>query len=491
MSWSSHLPATLAVGLGDPGLERQVLSALDGEPTVSDQQVSVARRCMTAGEVLACLRQGDADAAVVGTGLQGLGTDAADALRDLGMPVVVLVPAGGEEWWRGRLPAARLLSVGRTLDAAFLRRAVAEALREPQGSRLATRLRASTTGSPAGADVSSTRSGAAELKEPSLDGPTRRTPPASEPDSDGRLVGVLGPPGGPGVTTTAVNVAALLGQQASTLLIDLRVDAASVASCLDLDSRRNVYMLAYAAPQDAAGWQRAFDLEVQPLHPSSPQASVLAGLPPTLPGLRVGRPFVDILLREALRRWSFVVVDAGLIPLHGAMAGLESVVAGAAHQLLVVSGCDLVSLQRTQVSLEQLRGSEAVDQRLVLVANRHDARYHHDRAEIGRVLEAPVTALVPEDRAAAQRALRDQQPLVAGTPRSRTARAFAEVVGVLAEGKHVAPVQPPQPPQLPMHEQPGAAARERRRRWPSSAALPAIVGRFVGNLPSRPQARLP
>jgi len=487
VSWSSHVPATLAVGLGDPGLERQVLSALDGEPTVSDQQVSVARRCMTAGEVLACLRQGDADAAVVGTGLQGLGADAADALRDLGMPVVVLVPAGGEEWWRVRLPAARLLSVGRTLDAALVRRAVAEALRERQGSRLATRLRASTTGSPAGADASSSGPGAAEFKEPSSDGPTWPRPPAGEPTSDGRLIGVLGPPGGPGVTTTAINVAALLGRQASTLLIDLHVDAASVASCLDLDSRRNVYMLAYAAPQDAAGWQRAFDLEVQPLHPSSPQGSVLAGLPTTLPGLRVGRPFVDILLREALRRWSFVVVDAGLIPLHGAMAGLESVVVGAAHQLLVVSGCDLVSLQRTQVGLEQLRGSEAVDQRLLLVANRHDARYHHDRVEIGRVLEAPVAALVPEDRAAAQRALRDQQPLVAGTPRSRTARAFAEVVGVLVEGKQVAPVQPPQ---LHMHEQPGAA-RERRRRWPSSAALPAMVGRLVGSLPSRPQVRLP
>jgi len=285
------------------------------------------------------------------------------------------------------------------------------------------------------------------------------------------------------VTTTAINLAMLLGRRASTLLVDLRVGGASVAACLDLDSRRNVYMVGYAAPQDAAAWQRAFDLEVQPAHPSSSHGSVLAGLPPTLPGLQLGRPFAESLLREALSRWAFVVVDAGVIPLAGAPDGLERVVLGAAHELLVVSACDLVSLQRTQVALEQLQalGGQPAGQRRQLVANRHDAHYHHAGAEISWVLDAPLAALVPEDRHAAQRALSERQPLISVAPRSRAARAFTELASVLSDGSQPALIRP---------SQATVTQAGGRRRWLPVVGLPSAAGRWGASVSARAQARL-
>jgi len=475
MSPSRGLPPAVVVGLGDPSLERQVLAALDPDGSAADEQITITRRCMTAAEMLACLRQGEADVALVGTGLQGLGTDVADALRDLGRPVVVLAPPGGEDWWRQRLPAARVLAAGRTLDAALVRSAVADAVAAAPGVRPAGR---------------ATRASAGSVREhrASLSGPGVVNGPEA---AFGRLVGVLGPPGGVGVTTTAISVATLLGRVASTLLIDLRMGAASVASALDLDARRNLYMLAYAAPADAAAWQRAFDLEVQPLHSSSAQGFVLAGLPTTLPGLQVGRPFVEALLHEARLRWAFVVVDAGVIPLTGGLEGSERLVLGAADPLLLVSGCDLVSLQRTQVALERLRGigmeGDITDGRLMVVANRHDHRNHHDRVELGHVLEAPLAAVVPEDRAA-QRALRDQQPLVSVAPRGRATRAFLELGSVITDGSQVAPARS----RVIAGQPRGASGHPGGRRWRLSGVLPTMVfGRLVGSGRTRPQAELP
>jgi Flp pilus assembly CpaE family ATPase len=474
VSSSNGLPPAVVVGLGDPSLERQVLAALDPDASAADDQVTIARRCMTAAEVLACLHRGEADAAVLGTGLQGLGADVADALRDLGRPVVALVPAGGEEWWRERLPTARVVVATRTLDAALVRSTLAEALAAASGSRRRRAVRPSHT-PVAERGTSSTGPAVLERAE----------------GAGGKLVDVLGPPGGVGVTTTAINVAAVLGRMASTLLIDLRMGAASVASALDLDSRRNVYMLAYAAPADEAAWQRAFDLEVQPLHPSSPHGFVLAGLPTTLPGLQVGRSSLDSLLKEARQRWSFVVVDGGVVPLTGGVDGSERVALGAADQVLLVSGCDLVSLQRTQVALERLEGigigGDVANQRLLVVANRHDERFHHDRAELGGVLQAPLAAVVPEDRAA-QRALSEQQPLVSAAPRGRAARALADVASVVADGRQLAAASRRATGGRPR----GGMGTRGGRGWRLSGVLPSIVvGRLFGGAATGPQAELP
>jgi Flp pilus assembly CpaE family ATPase len=364
----------------------------------------------------------------------------------------------------------------RTLDAALVRSSLAEALAAASASRRSRGRAGRPSREPAGErDVASSGPALAERAD----------------GAGGKLVGVLGPPGGVGVTTTAINVAVALGRVASTLLIDLRMGAASVASALDLDARRNLYMLAYAAPADAAAWQRAFDLEVQPLHASSPQGFVLAGLPTTLPGLQVGRPFIEALLHEARLRWSFVVVDAGVIPLAGGLDGSERVVLGAADQLLLVSGCDLVSLQRTQVALERLHGigidGDPANPRLLVVANRYDERYHHDRVELGRVLQAPLAAVVPEDRAA-QRALADQQPLVSGAARGRAARALADVASTVADGRQLAPV----PPRGPGGRPRGGTGARGGGRWRLSGALPSVIlDRLFGGAPTRPQAELP
>ena len=98
-----------------------------------------------------------------------------------------------------------------------------------------------------------------------------------------------------------------------------------------------------------------------------------------------------------------------------------------AHQLLLVTGSDLVSLWHTRTALDQVERHLGVDrQTLNLVLNRHDARYHHPRAEVEWHLGTRVAAVIPFDHASAQRAIGEQRPLIAD-PASRAARSLLKL----------------------------------------------------------------
>jgi len=82
--------------------------------------------------------------------------------------------------------------------------------------------------------------------------------------------------------------------------------------------------------------------------------------------------------------------------------------------------------------LERLVGLER--QRVSLVLNRHDPRYHHSPQEVQWHLGAAVAAVIPFDYAAMQRATAEQRPLVLD-PASRAARALLVLAERLNEGK--------------------------------------------------------
>ena len=108
---------------------------------------------------------------------------------------------------------------------------------------------------------------------------------------------------------------------------------------------------------------------------------------------------------------------------------------------LLVTTPEIAALRRTHACLRLLQGLEFPTSKVQLVLNRHDARFHHGRAEVAWHLGAPIVGLIPFDHAAAERATAQQRPLVVDS-NSRASRALLS----LAEGIHTTrlrlPVEP-------------------------------------------------
>jgi Mrp family chromosome partitioning ATPase len=115
---------------------------------------------------------------------------------------------------------------------------------------------------------------------------------------------------GMGCTTVAANVAAALGRNLRTALVEADVLGPSFASALGLDPARNIYMVAHERPgDDASRWTQALASELQPLDPWSPAAVALCGIPRPSFKAALGEPFLGTLLEQLRLHSTFVLVD--------------------------------------------------------------------------------------------------------------------------------------------------------------------------------------
>jgi Flp pilus assembly CpaE family ATPase len=326
-----------------------------------------------------------------------------DQLDRSGLPVVVLVPDVDDERWRLRRgPVLRL-----DADADTIR----QALLAPRGDRLHVRPQ------PARAPVA--------LK-----------PADTREGSSSRVIAVAGGLGSPGRTTVAVSLAAALGATVPTVLVEADLGTPALAAYLDLDPSRNLCTLAHVVREDVHAWGAALADELQPLCSQSSSAVALCGPPKRELRASIAPGFVERLLAELERRYAYVVVDVGA-ELLGADAAAAShrVALAHAHQVLLVSASDLVSLWHTRVALDQLERQLSIERQSVsLVLNRYDPRYHHPREEVEWHLGAPVAAVIPFDHSGAQRATAEQRPLVVD-PSSRAGRALLKLAERVHEGK--------------------------------------------------------
>jgi Flp pilus assembly CpaE family ATPase len=227
----------------------------------------------------------------------------------------------------------------------------------------------------------------------------------------GAVLVVAGPPGSPGRTTLAVNLAAALGGAAATALVAADAGAPSVGAALALDLSRNACMVAHADPASGRDWDRAFAEELQPLHPDCAHGVVLCGAPtPELRGA-LTVPFLERLVGQLRRRHRHVVLDTGP-ELLGPGGALHRAALALADRVVLAAGPDVVSLWRARTALGLLREQLGLDPACVsVVVNRHDERFHHRRAEIEENLGLRLAALVPFDHAGAERALGDVRPM--------------------------------------------------------------------------------
>ncbi|HET6317223.1 MAG TPA: hypothetical protein VFG86_12245 [Chloroflexota bacterium] len=402
-------PVRVVVGLGDPERERRLLPAL---AEVDD--LRVVERCLSADQLLETVLAGRADVALVAFDLHRLGSAALADLDATRLPRVLLVRDPADPRWETQRSVVLPLEA----DADLVRRALAAAL---QGERL------TLNGTVREADRE-------KLEQ------EEHVEPAAEITSLS-TIGLCSGPGSPGRTTVAINLAAALGAVVPTVLVDADMVGPSVAAQLDADPTRNLYMVAHAEPDAGWEWDRAIQSEVQPLDRTrSPHADILCGVPkPDMRG-RISRRFVERLVQALQRRYRYVILDTGN-ELVGPEGSVHRAALGLAQQVLLVCSSDLVGLWRARTTLGLLQTHVQIGpERVALIVNRHDPRFHHGRTEIEWALSAATAAIVPYDHLGVERALAAQRPAVLG--RGGASKALLDLAERIHGGKVVLAPEP-------------------------------------------------
>ena len=411
----------LTAGSGQ-GWENDLVAALD-RPGSS---MTVVRRCVDIGDVLALAATGQAAVAIVSADLRRLDTEAVTRLRAAGVAVVGVHPAGDQ---RAR---TRLERIGITVvlpddagtDAVLT--AVRTALndlttwREPVGVS-----NPGTAIPPPGIP--------ADVEEP--DGPKPR----------GRVVAVWGPTGAPGRTMVATSLAVELSQfGVPTLLIDADVYGGVAASAFGLLDESPG--LAGACRMAANGrldlgaltalcWSLGDDLRL------------LTGIaradrwpevrPSAIPGVvgiaREMAPMTVVDCAFALEADEEISFDTMAPRRNGATLALL----GEADVVLAVGSCDPAGLERLIRGLAELADAvPAASPKVVLNRCRASVGSTDEAvAAVQRFAGATVIATLPEDRAATDRAWRRGVSLADAAPRS----ALRSAVRNLATSLHPVP----------------------------------------------------
>lgn len=401
--------------------EADLVSALDR----ADHGVTVARRCVDLGELLAAASAGTARAALLSAELRRLDRDAISRLTLAGVAVVGLVdPGDGNAETR-----LRQLGVTEVLPADAGPSAIAAALRAAADGLAETSVRF---------DLGDPGSALPRLGRP-------EPPPPQAPTGAGRTVAIWGPTGAPGRTTVAVGVADEASRMdVPTMLIDADVYGGVVAQFLGLlDESPGLAAAARAASGgslDAGALARA-------AWAISPTLRVLTGIPRAdrWPELRPSS--IEVVLDQAKTLAALVVVDCGFcletdeeLSFDTAAPrrnGATLAVLEAADEIVCVSGADPVALQRTVRALAELR--EALPGRTPhVVVNRTrpvvvpgDVR-HEIAGALQRFAGIGDPSFLPQDSSATDAALAAGRTLGEVAPHSALREAIRELAATLA-----------------------------------------------------------
>lgn len=386
-------PLRVLLAVGDPERERRLIEAFGEEGFV------IAGRALDAPTLVEQARE-PVDAAVASSDLHRLAPASLLAVRELGVPLLLLADLPGLERYRD---LAYLLPLD--TPPVEVRQALAEAVgRGP----LRTARRSTAQVIPDG------------LGE-------------GDEATAGRIIALAGGKGAPGATTIAVALAGALAQRGrDVLLVDADLRLGTVGAHLDLDPRRSLFTLAYGQRPDRDDWAQRLEEEVQ----DGPGFAVLNGIDREEQRAHVGSEVVIAALTAARRRYQEIVIDAGGIVEDLTLPAGEAALR-VAGRVLLVARPDLPGLWHARGALLALRDSLGVPaDRLALVLNRRAGREHYVAAEVERALAVPVLATVPRDERLVRRAVAEQLPLTLAGRRG-AAKAVRQLAGVLTESERV------------------------------------------------------
>jgi len=408
----------LTAGSGQ-GWENELVAALDrpGSP------MTVLRRCVDIGDVLAVATTGQAAVAVVSADLRRLDTDAVNRLRSSGVAVVGVHPAADEN------ARTRLLRIG--ISALVADDAGVDAL--VAAARVAV------------AEITDTESAALPVSFGASNPRAALPPPGTGADVQipdgpplrGSVVAVWGQTEAPGRTLLATNLAVeAAAQSMPTLLVDADVYGGVVSSAFGLldesPGLAGACRLAASGRLDLGAlaglcWSLGDDLrlltgisradrwpEVRP-----------SAIPLVLDAAREMAPLTVIDCAFALEADEEISFDTRAPRRNGATL----TVLAEADLVLVVGSCDPPGLERLVRGLAEL-GDAVPDAVPRVVLNRCRSSVGSESeavAAVRRFAGLDVYARLPEDRAATDRAWRRGVALAEAAPRSPLRSAIAEL----------------------------------------------------------------
>jgi MinD-like ATPase involved in chromosome partitioning or flagellar assembly len=372
--------------------------------------VSLTKRCVDLADLLASATTGMAGVAVVSPRLDGLDADTVDRLRRLGIRVVLV--ASPPDLADGDAERMRRLGIEHLVTTAELDTLVATVADAGEG-----------------------------VEEPVVhDG----SAPAG-PSTQARRIAVWGPAGAPGRTTVGVGVAAELAHRGhDCFLLDVDPYGGAVAQHLGvLDEVSGLLAAARIAnsgmltPDRLAGAARSVGDHLR----------VLTGLPRPDRWQEVRPAAYDDLLDEAGKLASYVVLDCGFslerdpVDAFGGAAPQRNLMTlravETADDVIVVGAADPVGLTRLARGLVDLRETvPGVHPRVVV--NRTRASLGWTDREIQGMVEGFLMPagvhFVPDDRAAADRALMAGSSLLESGESALRSAIAAVASGLLGEG---------------------------------------------------------
>jgi pilus assembly protein CpaE len=235
----------------------------------------------------------------------------------------------------------------------------------------------------------------------------------------GALWAVYSPKGGVGVTTLVVNLAiALRAAQRDVALVDLDVYAGDTAFFLNVEAT-------YTLRDVVTNYDRLDAVSIRGAmmrHPSG--LSILAA-----PSVGRGEPLLEPTAEQTIGILELVtgmheltLVNTARIPSEATRAVLTT-----ADRVLLVTDLTVPALRGCVRTIDWLVGEGVDTARAVeVIVNRYNPRSTEvSIADVSRMIQAPVRALLPCDDAAAMSAANAGRPLAEGTPLHR---AIAELV---------------------------------------------------------------
>jgi len=388
MSDANDRPPRVLLAIGNPERERQLLTAL------REDGCSIAGRCLDGPSLVQQAVVGNADVVLASAGLHRLTGASLIAVREAGVPMVLLAGAGEADAYDGLsylLPAA---SEGPVIIAALH-----EAIRR-----------------------------GAVASQAATDSPTTPERIAHGYQGHSEVIALISGKGAPGTTTVAIGLAAALGARGrSVLLIDGDLRGGAVGPYLDLDPRRGLAGLSVGPVDRPEG---VVD-ELQ----DGPGFSILSGIERPEAQERLTPERVAGAVSALQERFDVVLIDCGET-LSGVTSAVGVAFLRSAERVLLVATADLLGLWNARASLRFVTESLGVPAEAASsIVNRRDGSEQYRSPEVERALGIRVVAAIPEDVRAARRARADQAPITAAG--GKVARAIAELASRLAGAGNV------------------------------------------------------
>jgi len=385
MGDASDQPRVL-LAIGNPERERQLLTAL------REGGCAIAGRCLDGPSLIQQALAGTADVVLAAAGLHRLTPESLAALREAGVPVVLLAGPGEADTYDGFayvLPA--------NTDETTLVTAVSEAMKRGTAIDPAAR-----SGRGAGHTQHHHR-------------------------SDGEVLTLVSGKGAPGTTTIAIGLATTLGAAGrNVLLIDGDLRGGSICACLDLDPRRGLAGLSIGTGDRS---QRVLD-ELQ----EGPGFSVLAGIERPEAQERLLPERISSAIATLQERFDVILIDAGET-ISGVTSATGAAFVRPAERVLLVTTTDLLGLWSARSCLRFVTESLGVHPEAVsTVVSRRSGTEQYGAHEVERALGTRVLVAIPEDLRAARRAQVEQTPIG-----GRAAHALAELASRLAGADGIEP----------------------------------------------------